>query len=72
LVKLIRTQQGKFELGKNVVEWDDLNAEDTTRWEAQVLGALGAEIEGGKDSAEEIQPEDLNGAIEKEASGGEI
>jgi len=40
MVQLTRTQQGQFELGKNVIPWEDITSEDTTKWESQLEAAL--------------------------------
>jgi hypothetical protein len=40
MVKLIRTRQGDYELGKNVIEWENLMSEDATKWEGDVKKTL--------------------------------
>ncbi|KAG0638666.1 pseudouridine synthase [Tuber brumale] len=40
MVQLTRTQQAQFELGKNVIPWEDMMSEDTTKWESQLEAAL--------------------------------
>lgn len=42
MVKLVRTSQGDFELGKNVIEWEDLMNEDISVWEENVVNTLKA------------------------------
>lgn len=51
MVKLVRSQQGQFELGKNVMEWEDLMSQDAGIWENRVedtLRAWAAEQSGPK------------------------
>lgn len=51
MVKLVRSQQGQFELGKNVMEWEDLMSQDASVWESKVedtLRAWSAEQPGPK------------------------
>lgn len=51
MVKLVRSQQGQFELGKNVMEWEDLMSQDAGIWENKVedtLRAWAAEQSGPK------------------------
>lgn len=40
MVKLVRTQQGQFELGKNVIEWEDIMSQDASAWEGKVEDIL--------------------------------
>ncbi|KAI5840235.1 pseudouridine synthase [Morchella snyderi] len=40
MVKLVRTHQGDFKLGENVVEWEDLMNEDISVWEDKVVSTL--------------------------------
>ncbi|RPB09245.1 pseudouridine synthase, partial [Morchella conica CCBAS932] len=42
MVKLVRTHQGDFKLGENVVEWEDLMNEDISAWEDKVVNTLRA------------------------------
>lgn len=42
MVKLVRTQQGQFELGKNVIEWEDIMGQDGSVWEGRVEDILRA------------------------------
>lgn len=42
MVKLVRTQQGQFELGKNVIEWEDIMGQDASVWEGRVEDILRA------------------------------
>lgn len=42
MVKLVRSQQGQFELGRNVMEWEDLMSQDTSIWENRVEDTLRA------------------------------
>ena len=69
MVKLVRTQQAQFELGKNVIEWDDMKAEDTARWEAQVQKALGA---GGEEDSGGVGELGVEGEILGVKPEGEI
>jgi hypothetical protein len=42
MVKLVRTHQGDFRLGENVIEWEDLMNEDISAWEDKVVNTLRA------------------------------
>ncbi|KAL7270053.1 pseudouridine synthase pus4 [Rhizina undulata] len=50
MVKLVRTRQGQFEIGKNVLEWTDLTSADKAAWEGQVESTLRAWSEEQKKS----------------------
>jgi len=58
MVKLVRTRQADYELGKNVVEWEDLMSDDYTKWEPAVLKAL-EDSGAAKDPEKELKPEDV-------------
>ncbi|CUS07143.1 unnamed protein product [Tuber aestivum] len=47
MVQLTRIQQGEFELGKNVIPWEDMASEETARWESQLEAALKETSEEG-------------------------
>lgn len=42
MVKLVRTRQADFQLGENVIEWEDLNSPDAAIWEGKVVKTLRA------------------------------
>jgi len=75
MVQLTRTQQGQFELGKNVIPWEDITSEDTTKWESQLEAALketseeGAFKKGDAVGEDAVEEDGGRGGAEMEAEG---
>jgi len=72
MVQLTRTQQGQFELGKNVIPWEDITSEDTTKWEPQLEAALKETSEKEAFKQGDVAEEDGGGGeaeAEAEAEG---